>query len=225
MKVNKIIIILFFFLLVMIPLDFFLIFKVAPTERIMGDVQRIFYLHVALASGALFAFTGVFLSSILFLSTKKLSWDTAAYTSAEIGVLFSTLVLITGSMWARPVWNVWWTWDPRLLTTLILWFIYIGYFLLRSGISDRFKKARYSAVIGILGFVDIPIIRFSTKWWRSIHPLISKEGGGGLDPLMKNVMFFSIATFLVFTILLFIFRFRLARIEEKLQGLKKRMED
>jgi heme exporter protein C len=128
-------------------------------------------------------------------------------------------------MWARPVWNVWWTWDPRLLTTLILWFVYVGYFLLRSGISDRFKKARYSAVIGIVGFVDIPIIRFSTKWWRSIHPLVSKEGGGGLDPLMKNVMFFSMATFLVFTILLFIFRFRLARIEEKLQGLKKRMED
>ncbi|HDH50197.1 MAG TPA: cytochrome C assembly protein, partial [Nitrospirae bacterium] len=132
MKTNRVITILFFLLLVLIPLDFFLIFKVAPTEKVMGDVQRIFYLHVSIASGALLAFTGVFLSSILFLWTKKIAWDIAACTSAEIGVLLSTLVLITGSIWARPIWNVWWTWDPRLLTTLILWFIYVGYFLLRS---------------------------------------------------------------------------------------------
>ncbi len=224
MKTNRAITILFFLLLVLIPLDFFLIFKVAPTEKVMGDVQRIFYLHVSIASGALLAFTGVFLSSIFFLWTKKFFWDTVAYTSAEIGVLLSTLVLITGSMWARPVWNVWWTWDPRLLTTLILWFIYVGYFLLRSGIPDRFRKAQYSAVIGIIGFIDIPVVRYATKWWKSIHPLLTQKGGG-LNPVMKNVMLFSIATFVAVTIFLFLFRFRLARIDERLQILKKKMED
>ncbi len=224
MKTNRAITILFFLLLVLIPLDFFLIFKIAPTEKVMGDVQRIFYLHVSIASGAFLAFTGVFLSSILFLWTKKFSWDTAACTSAEIGVLLSTLVLITGSIWARPVWNVWWTWDPRLLTTLILWFIYVGYFLLRGGIADKFKKAQYSAVIGIIGFIDIPVVRYATKWWKSIHPLLTQEGGG-LNPVMKKVMLFSIATFVVFTVFLFLFRFRLARIEERLLILKKKTED
>ncbi|MEC4675432.1 MAG: cytochrome c biogenesis protein CcsA [Nitrospirota bacterium] len=224
MKTDRTITILFFLLLVMMPLDFFLIFRVAPTEKVMGDVQRIFYLHVSLALGAFLAFTGVFVSSIIFLWKKKIVLDSVAGTCAGIGVLFSTLVLITGSMWARPIWNVWWTWDPRLLTVLILWFIYIGYFLLRGGIADKFKKAQYSAVIGIIGYVDIPVVRYATKWWNSIHPLLSQEGGG-LDPVMKKVMLFSLATFAVLTIFLFLFRFRLARIEERLEILKKKMED
>ncbi len=215
---------IFLLLAVLIPVDLYLIFRVAPTERIMGDVQRIFYLHVSLASAAFLAFTVVFVASLLFLWKKRLFWDTVAYTSAEIGVLFSTLVLVTGSMWARPVWNVWWTWDPRLLTTLILWFIYVGYFLVRKGIPERYRKARFAAVIGIIGFVDIPVVRFSTKWWRSIHPLLSREGGG-LDPVMRKIMFFSIGTFILLACLVFLFRFRLARMEERFQGLKKRMED
>lgn len=151
-------------------------------------------------------------------------WDTAAYTSAEVGVLFSTLVLITGSFWARPVWNVWWTWDPRLITMLILWFIFIGYFLLRKGISDQFKKARYSAVLGIVGVIDIPVVRLATKWWRSIHPRLSREGGS-LDPLMVKIFLFSLLTFLSFTVFLVFFRFRVARVEERVTSLMKRLED
>ena len=224
MKTNRIIIFLFLMLLILMPLDFFLIFKAAPTERVMGDVQRIFYLHISLAVSAFVALTSVFISSILFLWKKDLKWDVAASVSAEIGVLFATLVLVSGSMWARPIWNVWWTWDPRLLTVLILWFIYIGYFLLREGVADRFRKAQYSAVIGIIGYADIPVVRYATKWWKSIHPLLTKKGGG-LDPVMKKVMFFSMATFLVLTVFLFLFRFRLARMEERLLILKKRMED
>ncbi|GBE03848.1 MAG TPA: cytochrome C assembly protein [Nitrospirae bacterium] len=224
MKTDRSITIIFLFLLVMIPLNFYLIFMVAPTEKVMGEVQRIFYLHISLAVGAFLALTGVFVSSILFLWKKKFIWDTAAYTCAEIGVLMSTLVLTTGSIWARPIWNAWWTWDPRLLTVLILWFIYIGYFLLRGGIADKFKKAQYSAVLGIIGYIDIPVVRYATKWWKSIHPLLTQEGGG-LDPVMKNIMFFSMATFILLTIFLFLFRFRLARIEERLEIVKKRMED
>jgi heme exporter protein C len=208
----------------MLPLDFFLIFKVAPTERIMGDVQRIFYFHVALAISSYLAFTGVFVSSIIFLWRKNLFWDTIAYSSAEIGVLFATLVLITGSLWARPVWNVWWAWDPRLITMLILWFIYVGYFLLRKGINDWMMRARYSAVIGIIGFLDIPVVRLATKWWRSIHPRLKSEGGG-LDPVMLQIMIFSMVTFFIFTILLFFYRFSIARAEEKLTIITESMED
>ncbi|UCE79179.1 MAG: cytochrome c biogenesis protein CcsA [Nitrospiraceae bacterium] len=224
MKSGKIMSTLFFLLIILIPLDLFLIFKVAPTEKIMGDVQRIFYLHVPLAFSAYLGFAGVFFSSILFLWRKNMFWDTAAYTSAEVGVLFSTLVLITGSFWARPVWNVWWTWDPRLITMLILWFIFIGYFLLRKGISDQFKKARYSAVLGIVGVIDIPVVRLATKWWRSIHPRLSREGGS-LDPLMVKIFLFSLLTFLSFTVFLVFFRFRVARVEERVTSLMKRLED
>ena len=224
MKRRKAATVLYYILFVMIPLDFFLIFMVAPTERIMGDVQRIFYLHIALAINSYLGFAGVFIGGILFLRRKNLFWDTVAYTSAEIGVLFSTLVIITGSFWARPVWNVWWTWDPRLVTMLILWFIYVGYFLLRKGIDDVVRRARYSAVLGIIGFLDVPVVRLATKWWRSIHPRLSKEGGG-LDPMMVKVMLFTIVTFVLFTVSLFIFRFRIARAEERVAVIIKNMEE
>jgi heme exporter protein C len=224
MNIRRTFTVLFIFLIMLVPLDFFLIFKVAPTEKIMGDVQRIFYFHVSLAISSYLAFTGVFISSLMFLWRKKLFWDTIAYSCAEIGVLFSTLVLVTGSLWARPIWNVWWAWDPRLVTMFILWFIYVGYFLLRKGIADWTKRAQYSAVIGIIGFLDIPIVRLATKWWRSVHPRLKSEGGG-LDPLMLKIMLFSIATFLLFTVFLFLYRYRIARAEETLITLTKRLED
>jgi heme exporter protein C len=224
MRTKKLQIILFLFLVVLIPIDFYLIFKVAPTERIMGDVQRIFYFHVSLAISSYLAFACVFVASIAFLWKKNHSWDTVAYSAAEIGVLLSSLVLVTGSLWARPVWNVWWAWDPRLLTMLILWFIYVGYFLLRRSISDWMKRARYAAVIGIIGFLDVPIVRLATAWWRSIHPRLKSEGGG-LDPTMLKVMFFSLMTFLLFTVFLFLYRYRIARAEEKVLMISKSLEE
>jgi len=224
MKAQKTSSALFAMLLVMLPVDFYLIFKVAPTERIMGDVQRIFYLHVPLAISAYAGFTVVFIASIMFLWRKNLFWDTVAYTAAEIGVLFSTLVIITGSFWARPVWNVWWTWDPRLLTMFILWFIYVGYFILRKGIPERLKKARYSAVLGIIGFLDVPIVRLATKWWRSVHPRLKSEGGG-LDPMMLKVLLFSMLTFMLFAIFLFLFRYGVARLDERSSMLINNLED
>jgi heme exporter protein C len=224
MKDQKISTALFAMLLVMLPIDFYLIFKVAPTERIMGNVQRIFYLHVPLAISAYLGFTVVFIASILFLWRKNLFWDTVAYTAAEIGVLFSTLVIVTGSFWARPVWNVWWTWDPRLLTMFILWFMYVGYFILRKGIPERLKKARYSAVLGIIGFLDVPIVRLATKWWRSVHPRLKSEGGG-LDPVMLKVLLFSMLTFILFTVFLFLFRYGVARLDERSSMLINTLED
>jgi heme exporter protein C len=224
MKSQKISTALFAMLLILLPIDFYLIFKVAPTERIMGDVQRIFYLHVPLAISAYAGFTTVFIASIMFLWRKNLFWDTVAYTAAEIGVLFSTLVIITGSFWARPVWNVWWTWDPRLLTMFILWFIYVGYFILRKGIPERLKKARYSAVLGIIGFLDVPIVRLATKWWRSVHPRLKSEGGG-LDPVMLKVLLFSMLTFILFAVFLFLFRYGVARLDERSSMLINTLED
>jgi heme exporter protein C len=224
MKSEKIIRGVILLLIILLPASFYLIFQVAPSEKIMGDVQRIFYLHISLAMSAYLGFGLLFISSILFLVKKTLYWDTLAFSAGEVGLLFSTLVLITGSLWARPVWNVWWTWDPRLVTMLILWFIYIGYFLLRKAIPERMKRARYSAIIGILGFLDVPVVRLATKWWRSIHPRLAREGGG-LDPLMVKVMLFSLVTFLIFTSLLIYIRFRVAWAEERINEIFNDVED
>lgn len=224
MRYGKIIKALSLLLFFLFPVNFYLIFQVAPTERIMGDVQRIFYLHLSLAISAYIGFGVLFVASILFLIKKNILYDVLASSAGEVGLIFSTLVLITGSFWARPVWNVWWTWDPRLVTVLILWFIYLGYFLLRKSLPERMKKARYSAIVGILGFLDVPVVRLATKWWRSIHPRLSKEGGG-LDPLMVKVLLFSLFTFVVFTIALIYFRFRVALVEERITSILNRMEE
>ncbi|RMG00804.1 MAG: cytochrome C assembly protein [Nitrospirae bacterium] len=202
----------------------YMIFLVAPAERIMGDVQRIFYLHVSLAVSAYIGFGILFIASILFLLKKNFYWDSLASSAGEVGIVFSTLVLITGMLWARPVWNVWWTWDPRLVSMLILWFIYCGYFLIRKAVPDRYKKARYSAVIGIIGFLDVPVVRLATKWWRSIHPRLEREGGG-LDPVMLKVLLVSMFTFILFTSLIVYLRFRVSLQEDKIEYLMTEMEE
>src|SRR3712207_6747329 len=131
----------------------------APTERVQGDVQRIFYVHLPVAWNAYLAFFVVFVASIVYLGRRGPWWDWLARASAEVGLLFTTLVLITGSLWARPIWGTWWSWDARLTTTLMLWFIYVGYLMLRSYVADEQRAARFSAILGIIGFLDVPIIQ------------------------------------------------------------------
>lgn len=145
------------------------IFIVAPVD-ITGQAFRIFYFHVPIASLAFVAFFIVFVASILYLWRPDERWDWLARAAAEVGTVFTTLTLITGSLWARPSWGTWWTWDPRLTTTLILWFIYVGYLMLRSYTGRSASGARAAAVLGILGFVDVPIDYLSVTWWRTIHP-------------------------------------------------------
>src|SRR2546428_3582581 len=142
----------------------------APTDRVQGIVQRIFYFHVPMAWIAYLAFFVVLVGSVGYLVRREPVWDRIARSSAEIGVLFTSLVLITGSLWAKPIWNTWWTWDARLTSTLVLWFIYVGYLMLRSYTPDPERAARFGAVLGIIGFADVPIIHFSVQWWRTLHP-------------------------------------------------------
>ncbi|MER3448415.1 MAG: cytochrome C assembly protein, partial [Chloroflexota bacterium] len=151
----------------------------APTERIQGPVQRIFYFHVPSAWVAYLAFFVVFVASIAYLWRRSAFWDRLGRASAEVGVAFTTLTIITGSIWARPIWGTWWTWDARLTTTLILWFIYLAYLALRSYVSDPNRAARYAAILGIIGFVDVPIIHMSVVWWRTLHPepVVVRAGG------------------------------------------------
>src|SRR5204862_518521 len=171
-----------------------LVFMAVPTEREMGIVQRIFYFHVASAWVACLGFCRVAGASAVYLWNGARTADRLAEAAAEVGVLFCTLVLVTGPIWARPVWGVWWTWDPRLTMTVILWAIYASYLMLRAFGGEDDAVRRYAAVLGIIGVLDIPIIMVSVRLLRGIHPavLTRNEGGSGLvDPWMRLALLVS----------------------------------
>ena len=199
--------------------DLYLVFMWAPTDATLGIVQRVFYFHVPLAWVAFLAFTLVFLGSVMLLARGSRRWDRLAQSAAELGVLFTTLVLITGAIWARPVWGIWWTWDPRLTTTLILWLIYAGYLMVWAYSPSPAQGARYAAVLGIVGFVDVPIVYFSVQWWRAIHPapLVGPASEpGSLAPAMLVTLMFSLVTFTLFFVVLLKERLALKATEEGL---------
>ncbi|AGA68665.1 ABC-type transport system involved in cytochrome c biogenesis, permease component [Desulfitobacterium dichloroeliminans LMG P-21439] len=194
----------------------------APTEKTMGDIQRLFYFHVASAWLGMLAFFVVFLSSILYLIKREKKWDNYAYTSAEIGVIFTTIVLVTGPIWARPIWQTWWTWDPRLTTTLIMWFLYIAYVKIRSSLHEDDKRSRYAAVFGILAFTDVPIVFFSIRWWRTMHPGAIVSGSGlALAPDMKLAFYMSLLAFTLLYLLLMVKGSRIETLRAKITALKE----
>lgn len=173
-------------------------FLYAPTERVMGEVQRIFYFHVGAAWNALLAFFVVFVAGIAYLARGNEAWDRVAAASAEVGVVFTTIVLTTGPIWAKPVWGTWWPWgDPRVMTTLVLWLIYVAYFILRSSLPESEKKYKFCAVFGIIGFIDVPIVWMSIRWWRTIHPVVITPQGSNLDPRIFQALLLSVAAFTV----------------------------
>ena len=143
----------------------------------MGDLQRIFYFHVPAGMIGLAAFAVNFVASLMYLIRKNRKWDSLALSAAEIGVMFFTIVLVTGPIWAKPVWFVWWTWSPRLTSSLVLWMLYVAYLLVRNYVPDPERRAMMSAVFGIVAFVDAPIVWFSIRWWRSQHPSAMVETG------------------------------------------------
>src|ERR687883_415343 len=145
------------------------LFFVARPDRVQGDAARIVYFHVPMAWVAFLAFFVVFAASVAFLRTRNPRWDRLGRASAEVGVVFTTLVLITGAIWGYPIWGTWWSWDPKLTTTLILWFIYLGYLMVRS-YAEPPRGPRYAAILGIVGFVDVPIVYQASVWWRTLHP-------------------------------------------------------
>ncbi|MCK6555240.1 cytochrome c biogenesis protein [Candidatus Binatia bacterium] len=213
---------------VTVAVAIYMVFLYAPTARGEGDVQRIFYFHVPLAVLTFVAFGIVAVASAMFLWRGSRGWDRLAHASAEVGMVFCTLVLFTGMMWARPRWNVWWTWDARLTTTLILWLIYAAYLMLRGSVGVGDQGARYAAILGIVGALDIPIINRSVYWWRTIHPavLTMREGGSGLiDPQMQatlSVSFVAVALLYVWLVWL---RYESMRLHDRVEAVRRRVLD
>ncbi|MFZ5427443.1 MAG: cytochrome c biogenesis protein [Thermodesulfobacteriota bacterium] len=170
-----------------------LIWMHAPLEETMGLVQKIFYIHMPMAAWAMVSFLVVFAASVMVLVKKDDRWDRVAGAACELGVLFSGLALVTGSLWGKPIWNVWWTWDPRLTTTLIMWFVYAAYLVLRqSGVGGE-RAPVVRAALGVVAFLDVPLVFISARKWRSIHPTVFGSQGGGLEPEMMTAVLASIA--------------------------------
>jgi len=204
---------------VMMLVDLYFIFMVAPTDSVLGHVQRVFYFHVPIAIMSFLAFFVVFIGSLMYLIKRTPKWDAVAHASAEVGVVFVTLALLTGIIWARPVWNTWWTWEPRLTTTMILWLIYVAYLMVRSYAPSQSKGAIYAAVVGIIGFIDVPIVYYSVVWWRSIHPspvVGPFAQSDALDGTMALILLYSLITFLFFFAYMVVERMELRKTEEAL---------
>ncbi len=195
----------------------------APLERVMGEVQRVFYFHVATAWVGMLGFIVAAVVSVIYLRTKDLKWDVIGLAAVEISLVFFLIAIILGSIWARPAWGTWWTWEPRLTTAAILEMVYLAYLLLRQGIEDPERRARFGAVYTLLGGLSVPMTFVSIRIFRTIHPVVI--GGGGSEKMsmtgsMVATMLTSIAVFSIVFITLFWHRIRLGLFAEKIEQLK-----
>ncbi|HTU02435.1 MAG TPA: cytochrome c biogenesis protein CcsA [Candidatus Sulfotelmatobacter sp.] len=195
---------------------------VAPPDAVQGQLQRIMYLHVPSILTAYLAFTVVFVASVLYLWSRDLRYDAVAVSSAEIGVVFTGITLATGSIWGKPTWGVWWTWDARLTLTAILFTIYVGYLMLRAFAEEPQAAARYGAVIAILGFLDIPLNHFAVYWWRTLHQPSSllRAGGPSVAPAMLVPLGTMLAGLLCLYAYLLLERVRLERVRQQSSELR-----
>lgn len=178
-------------------ISLYLIFFYAPQDSYLGVVQKIFYIHFAAAIVPFLAFFIVFVASIAYLSTRLKFWDELALAAAEVGLIIDTILLITGTIFNKPTWGVWWVWEPRLITSLIMWLLYGGYLTLRSLVEGESKRATLAAAYGIIAFVSVPISFMSIRWWRSMHPLLITPGKINLDLSMWLTALAALAAFII----------------------------
>jgi len=196
----------------------------APTEAVMGNVQRVFYFHVATGWVGMLGFLGAAISGILYLRSGNRKADIVEMAAVEIGIVFIFITIVSGSIWARPIWNTWWTWDPRLTTAAIMELIYAAYLLLRQGIEDPDRRARFGAVYVLLGFVSVPLTFLSARLFRTIHPIVigtnqpGSQGQFDMSSKMLQAFLFSLFTFTLIFIDLLWHRVRLGEFSEKIEA-------
>lgn len=198
----------------------------APRELVMGDVQRVFYFHVAAGWVGAVAFLVTAIAGGVYLARRDRRWDRLAVASVEIGLVFSFINIVSGSIWARPVWNTWWTWDPRLVTATIMELLYLAYLMLRQGIEDPDRRARFGSIYGIAAFLSVPITFLSIRFFRTIHPVVigssdpSAEGTFDMTPRMLQAFMFSLLTFTFLYVTLLWHRIRLGNLREQVEQRK-----
>ena len=205
----------------MMALTLYMVYMWVPTEQNLGISQRIFYFHVPLGWIGMVSIIVVAVASILHLYSGKQKWDDLAYSTAELGIIFASLILITGAVWAKPVWGVWWTWDAKLTTTLVLWFIYVGYLMVRAYGPAGTQGRRFASVIALIGVIDAPIIYKATDWWRSAHP--DNNVPSDLNEQMALTFLVSLVTFTIIYVYMLMERYSLRRSESDLDELHQRI--
>jgi heme exporter protein C len=192
---------------------------VSPPDAAQGDLVRIMYVHVPAAWLAYLSFAVVFVASIGYLKTRRTRWDRLAVASAEIGVVFTALTIVLGSLWAKPVWGTYWTWDPRLTTTAIMLLIYLGYLAVRRLPDSPARRGRWSAVVGIVGFIDVPIVHLSVRWWRGLHQAPARQlGVPNLAPSMAAALITAVIGFTILYVFLLVLRLRVGRAEDRVMA-------
>lgn len=205
----------------------YMVFLYAPPEREMGEIQRLFYFHVASGWLAMVAFLVVFAGSLMFLWRGRLKYDRWAEASAGIGVLFTTIVLVTGPLWARPIWNTWWTWEPRLTSSLVLWIMYAAYLLLRGNFPESRKKYQICSVYAIIAFLDVPLVFFSVRRmrdaevYRGLHPVVISANKIDLEPEMILTLIVSCLAFTLLYALLWRFRLRVGMVRDEIWRIRR----
>jgi heme exporter protein C len=203
-----------------------LVFLYAPEEAVMGQVQRVFYFHVSAGWVGMLGFLVAAIAGIVYLRSGRRDWDIVGLSAVEIGMAFAFINIVTGSIWARPIWNTWWTWDPRLTTATVMELIYAAYLMLRSGLEDPDRRARFGAVYAIVGFLSVPITFMSVRIFRTIHPVVigggdpNASGSFDMTPKMLQTFMFSLLAFSVFFADLLWHRVRLGRLSDKVEQLK-----
>ena len=201
-------------------------FYVAPEERTMGVLQRIFYFHVASAWAGMDAFLICFVCNLLYVWKRGEKYDWLGVASAEVGLVLTTVVLITGPIWAKPAWGIWWTWDARLTSTFVLWLLYVSYLLLRTLIEEPERRALLSSLFGIFAFIDVPLVFGAIRWWRTQHPapVIMGGPGSGLEPTMQKVFFFSVLAMHLLMVFLVVERYVLEKTKSEVDVLQHEVE-
>jgi heme exporter protein C len=207
--------VLAFLSLISFAVALWMVFDFAPREAIMGEIQRIFYFHVASAWVGFFGFFITALGSVLFLVHNQRRWDILALSSAEIGLGFITMTVVSGMLWAKPVWGVYWTWEPRLTISAVQWMLYVSYVMLRGSVDSLEREARFAAVYGIVAFGTVPLSWFAIRWWRTIHPQVIASGEMAMVPKMITTLFSSLAAFTILYITLLRRRYSLERIKDE----------
>jgi heme exporter protein C len=210
----------------MMVIALYLVFLYAPREATMGDVQRIFYFHVSSAWVGFFAFFVTFVAGIAYLRSRDSRWDSLGLSSAEVGITFTSIAVLTGSVWAKPTWNAWFPWqqEPRLLLISILLLIYLAYLMLRTFVEDREQRARFAAVYGMVAFLSVPLTFMSIRWWQRLHPVIFDRQSAGLSPSMLTTFIFCLATFTVLYLALLVQRQSLAQLADQVEALREKLE-
>ncbi|MGI8586313.1 MAG: cytochrome c biogenesis protein CcsA [Chloroflexia bacterium] len=199
-------------------------FFYAPPDQVQGQAQRIFYFHVPLAWVAYLAFFVVLVGSVGYLWRRQAHWDRLAQASAEIGLVLTSLVLVSGSLWGKTIWGTWWSWDPRLTATLVLWFIYLGYGMIRAFTANQERARRSAAVLGIVGFIDVPIVHQSVVWWRSLHPapVVLNAAGPQLPGEMLATLLVGLLAFTLLYFYLLSWRTWIAELEAAAEARQRR---